>query len=327
MKAIVAKQLGSPDVLELKDVPKPTPKEGQIVMQLKFCGVNMVDTIERRGLFQDVPRVTPYIPGLEGSGLVAAVGPGVKGFKIGDRVGFMQFMGGAYAEYAFSSDKLAFKLPDDIPFEVAASMTVRGLTAHYLIHEYVTLRPGIYVVIHSAAGGMGLMLTHWAKHHGAFVIGTTSSPNKAATARENGCDKVIVYTQEDFPAAVMEITNGHGADLILDAVGKDTIPLDLRCINNRGTIVFYGMASGKPEPIDPYFLYYGRSIRFAGGDCYNYLQTPEEMQMRLDAVFDGYRKGYLKPDIAEIVPLERAAEVHRKLESRATSGKFLLQIS
>lgn len=327
MKAMVAKQLGSPDVLELKEVPKPEPKEGEFLIELKYSGVNMVDTIERRGLFQDVPRTTPYIPGLEGSGLVAAVGRGTTRLRPGERVGFMQFMTGSYAEYAVASDKLTFKLPDDVPFDVAAAMTVRGLTSHYLIHEYVEIGPGMYVVVHSAAGGMGLMLTQWAKHHGAFVIGTTSSQNKAMAARENGCDRVIVYTAEDFPAAVMAITNGHGADLILDAVGKDTIPLDLKCVYHRGTIVFYGMASGKPDPIDPYFLYYGRSIRFAGGDCFNYLETREEVQMRIDAVFEGYRQGYLKPDIAEIVPLERAAEVHRKLESRATSGRFLLQIS
>ena len=327
MKAIVARQLGTPDVLELRDVPRPESKEGEILVQLKFSGVNLVDTIERRGLFQDVPRTTPYIPGLEGSGVVAETGGGVTRFRQGDRVGFMQFMAGSYAEYAVAADKLTFKLPDDVPFEEAAAMTVRGLTAHYLIHEYVTIRPGLFVVIHSAAGGMGLLLTQWAKHYGAFVIGTTSSANKAATAQENGCDRVIVYTQDDFPAAVMAFTNGRGADLILDAVGKETIPLDLRCVYHRGTIVFYGMASGKPAPIDPYFLYYGRSIRFAGGDCFNYLETREEMQMRIDAVFDGRRAGYLKPDIAEIVPLERAAEIHRKLESRATSGKFLLQIA
>lgn len=327
MKAIVARQLGTPDVLELRDLPRPEAKEGEILVQLKFSGVNMVDTVERRGLFQDVPRATPYVPGLEGSGVVAGTGRAVTRFRQGDRVGFMQFMAGSYAEYAVASDKLTFKLPDDVPFEEAAAMTVRGLTAHYLIHEYVAIRPGMFVVIHSAAGGMGLLLTQWAKHYGAFVIGTTSAANKAATAKKNGCDRVVVYTTDDFPAAVAALTNGHGADLILDAIGKDTIPLDLRCVYSRGTIVFYGMASGKPEPIDPYFLYYGRSIRFAGGDCFNYLETREEMQMRIDAVFEGYRQGYLKPDIAEIVPLERAAEVHRKLESRATSGRFLLQIS
>ena len=326
MKAIVATKLGSPEVLELRDVPLPEPKEGEYLIELKYSGVNMVDTIERRGLFQDVSRSTPYIPGLEGSGLVAAAGPDATRFSPGDRVGFMQFMAGSYAEYTVASDKLAFKLPDDVAFDVAAAMTVRGLTAHYLIHEYVTIRPRTYVVVHSAAGGMGLLLTQWAKHYGALVIGTTSSVNKAAAARENGCDRVVVYTSEDFPAAVMAITNGHGADLIFDAIGKDTIPLDLRCVYHRGTIVFYGMASGKPEPIDPYFLYFGRSIRFAGGDCFNYLETREELQMRIEAVFEGFRQGYLKPDITEVAPLERAAEIHRRLESRATSGRFLLRI-
>jgi NADPH2:quinone reductase len=326
VKAIVATKIGAPEVLKLQDVPRPEPKRGQVLVKVKFAGVNMVDTVERRGLFQETPRATPYIPGLEASGIVDAVGEGVTRFKAGDRVAYMQFLTDSYAEYTVVSEHLLFKLPDDVSFEAAAAMTVRGLTAHYLIHEYARITPGMFVVVHAAAGNMGMILTQWAKHYGAFVIGTTSSADKAKIAHANGCDAVIIYTIQDFPFEVMSITKGHGADLILDAVGKPTIPLDLKCANKRGTIVFYGMAGGRPDPIDPYFLYFYRSLRFCGGDCFNYLETAEEVQSRIDAVFDGYRKGFLRSDITDIVPLEQAPALHARLEGRATTGKFLLQV-
>ncbi len=327
MKAAVVTAIGTPDVLKICDVPLPDPKRGQVLVKIMYAGVNMVDTVERRGLFQDTPRTTPYTPGLEASGTVEAVGPEVTRFQKGDRVAYMQFLTDSYAEYAVVSADMLFKLPDDISFEAAAAMTVRGLTAHYLIHEYVTIKPGMFVVVHSAAGNMGLILTQWAKHYGAHVIGTVSSADKAKIALGNGCDSVIIYTIQDFPYEVMGITKGRGADLILDAVGKTTIPLDLRCVQKRGTIVFYGMAGGRPDLIDPYFLYFYRSIRFCGGDCFNYLETPDEIQMRIDAVFDGYRRGFLKADISAVLPLDDVAEVHRRLESRATSGKFLLTLN
>lgn len=326
MKAIVATTIGPPDVLKLQDVRKPEPGRGEVLVQIKFAGVNMVDTVERRGLFQESPRTTPYIPGLEASGIVEAIGEGVTRFKVGDRVCYMQFLTESYAEYAVVSENMLIRLPDDVSLEVGAAMTVRGLTAHYLIHEYVKINPGMFVVVHAAAGNLGMILTQWAKHHGGFVIGTTSSADKAKIAHGNGCDAVIIYSIQDFPFEVMSITKGHGADLILDAVGKPTIPLDLKCANKRGTIVFYGMAGGRPDPIDPYFLYFYRSLRFCGGDCFNYLETPEELQMRIDAVFDGYRRGFLRADITDTVPLDRAAALHTRLESRATSGKFLLKV-
>ncbi len=327
MKAIVATKIGSPDVLQLQDVPRPAPKLGEVLVKIKFIGVNMVDTVERRGLFQESPRTTPYIPGLEASGLVEGVGDGVSRFKPGDRVAYMQFLTDSYAEYAVVSENMLFKLPDDVSFEVGAAMPVRGLTAHYLIHEYVKITPGMFVVVHAAAGNMGMILTQWAKHYGAFVIGTTSSADKAKIAHANGCDAVINYTIQDFPSEVMSITKEHGADLILDAVGKPTIPLDQKCANKRGTIVFYGMAGGRPDPIDPYYLYFYRSLRFCGGDCFNYLETPQEVKMRIEAVFDGLKKGFLHSDITDIVALEQASALHARLESRATSGKFLLKVS
>lgn len=327
MKAVVVSQIGSVDGLELREVERPEPAAGQVLVKLACAGVNMVDTVERRGLFQETPRQTPYIPGLEASGVVEQVGEGVSRFRPGDRVAYMQFLSGSYAEYAAVSQDLLFKLPDDISFETAAAMTVRGLTAHYLIHDYVAIRPGMYVVVHSAAGSLGMILTQWAKKYGAVVIGTVSSRDKVQVSLDNGCDHVIVYTSQDFPAEVMTLTGGRGANLILDAIGKTTIPADLECVNNRGTIVFYGMAGGRPDPIDPYFLYFYRSIRFCGGDCFNYLETPEEVQMRIDAVFDDYRSGYLRADISDVVPLDQVAEIHRKLESRTTTGKFVLRIA
>jgi NADPH2:quinone reductase len=327
MKAVIVSKIGTPDVLQVAEVPRPELHAGQVLVKVQYAGVNMVDTVERRGLFQETPRVTPYTPGLEAAGIVEKIGEGVTRFKTGDRVAYMQFLTASYAEYTAVSQDLLFKVPNDVPLEIAAGMTVRGLTAHYLIHDYVAIKPGMHVVVHSAAGSMGLILSQWAKTYGATVIGTLSLPEKKQIALDNGCEEVIVYTQQDFPAEVMRITKGRGADLILDAVGKPTIPGDLKCVNKRGTIVFYGMAGGRPDPIDPYYLYFYNSIRFCGGDCFNYLETAEEVQMRIDSVFDGYRKGFLKADIAEIIPMAQAADVHRKLESRTTSGKFVLKVA
>jgi len=292
---------------------------------MEYAGMNMLDTIERRGMFRVPPRATPYVPGVEGAGTIKAVGADVRDFKIGERVSFMDLLSGSYAEFTAVRDRLV-RIPADISSETAAAMTVCGLTAHYLVHEYVHVTAGMVVVVHAAGGGMGTLLTQWLKHYGAIVIGTTSSPAKAKVCSDNGCDHVILYQQEDFPARVMQITGGQGADLILDAVGRQTIPQDMQCIGDRGTIVLYGVPSGKPEPIDPFWLMFGRSVRLCGGDCNNFTRTTEETRKRMDAVYEGFRAGYLKSNIAEIASLSDVERIHRALESRATCGKFVLKV-
>lgn len=326
MKAVVAARIGAPDVLEIRDLDRPVPADDQVLVKIEHAGVNMLDTIERRGMFRVPPRSTPYVPGVEGAGTIAAVGAGVEGWQVGERVSFMDLLSGSYAEFTPVRDRLA-RIPADIPTEIAAAMTVCGLTAHYLVHEYVDVKPGMVVVVHSAAGGMGMLLTQWLKHYGAVVIGTTSSEAKAALCTGNGCDHVILYEREDFPGRVRRITGGRGADLILDAVGRQTLPLDMQCIDDCGTIVLYGVPGGKPDPIDPFWLMFGRSVRLCGGDCNNFTRTRVETQSRLDDVYQGFRSGFLKPNIAEMVPLADAPRIHRALESRGTSGKFVLRLT
>ncbi len=326
MKAVLATDIGRPDVLKVGEIDKPEPKADQVVVKVEYAGVNMLDTIERRGMYRVPPRETPYVPGVEGAGTIEALGSAVQGYAIGDRVSFMDLLSGAYAEYAASVADKIVAIPEDIPFDIAAAMTIRGLTAHFLVHEYVNVTPELNVVVHAAAGGMGTILTQWLNHYGARVIGTTSSEAKAPVCFQNGCDDVIIYTEQDFPTEVMRLTNGKGADFFLDAVGKVTIPQDMQCVSPRGTIVLYGVPSGKPDPIEPFWLMFDRSVRLCGGDCNNWTETREETESRISDVYDGYRQGFLEPNITEIAPLEDAARIHGELESRQSTGKFVLQI-
>jgi NADPH2:quinone reductase len=326
MKAVLATEIGPPEVLQLREVDDIEPGPNQVLVRVEYAGVNMLDTIERRGMYRVPPRETPYVPGVEGAGTVERVGEGVTGFSAGDRVSFLDLLSGSYAELSASvSDKIA-TIPDDIPLEAAAAMTITGLTAHYLVHEYAEVGPDTTVVVHAAAGGVGTMLTQWLKHHGARVIGTTSSRAKTRICRDNGCDEVIVYTEDDFPAEVLRMTNRRGADLILDGVGKATIPLDMQCVGPRGSIVLFGVPSGKPDPIEPFWLMMGRSVRLCGGDGYNWAETRQEIESRMGAVYDGYRNGYLKPNITEVASLEDAPRIHHALESRRSTGKFVLEV-
>ena len=328
MKAVLANSIGGPEVLQIGEAEKPSPEEDEIIVRIEYAGVNMLDTIERRGMFRVPPRDTPYIPGVEGAGTIEAIGSNVSDYKVGERVSYMDLLSGAYSEYArVASESKIIRIPDDIPSEVAAAMTITGMTSHYLVHEYVDIKPGMNVVVHSAAGGVGSMLTQWLKHYDARVIGTTSSLEKAEVSKANGCDDVILYLEQDFSKEVMRLTDGNGADLILDAVGKPTIPLDLECIGRRGTIVLYGVPGGKPDPVDPFSLMFRRSVRLCGGDCDDWTLTPEETQGRMNDVYEGYRKGFIKPNITEVVPLEEVARVHTEMESRKSSGVYVLKVT
>lgn len=325
MKAVIAKAIGGVDVLSVGEIDRPIISENDILVEVAYAGVNMLDTIERRGFFRVPPRETPYVPGVEASGTVVDKGSAVNWVEVGEHVSFMDLLGGSYAEYA-AIEKVALKVPDDIPLDVAAALTVRGLTSHYLVHEYVNITPGMRVLVHSAAGGMGLIITQWLKHYGAVVYGTTSSEEKAKICRDNGCDEVIIYTREDFSERCLKLSEGKGMDLILDAVGADTMPGNLKCVDQRGTIVLYGVPSGKPEPIDPFWLMFQRSVRLCGGDCYSYTQTQEEAQKRIDAVFQGYREGYIDPYIERVFNPEDVGEAHTLLEQRKSKGKYLIKM-
>lgn len=321
MKAIHVQEYGGPGVLRFEEVPAPAPGPGQALVRLVMAGVNFVDIYQRRGSY---PVPLPYIPGREEAGVVEAVGEGVGTVKPGDRVAFTGQPGG-YAEATVVPGDSLIPLPADLSFEQGAAFPLQGMTAHYLLHEFRRPKPGDTVLIHAAAGGMGLLLVQWARHLGARVLGTVSTEEKATAAREAGADEVIFYTRQDFVAETKRLTNGHGADIIIDGVGKTTFPGNLEAVALRGHIVIFGAASGPADPVVPNALM-ARSITVSGGSLGNYLLTREELLHRAGDVVAGIRAGWLRLRIGKVFPLEQAAEAHRLLEGRHTIGKLLLSV-
>ena len=216
-------------------------------------------------------------------------------------------------------------LPAELSFEQGAAFPLQGMTAHYLLHEFRKVKPGDIVLIHAAAGGMGLLLVQWAKHLGAKVFGTVSTEEKAKIAKDAGADEIILYTKQDFAAELRRLTNNHGADLIIDGVGKTTFAGNLKAAALRGNIVIYGAASGPAEPILPNALM-GHSLTVSGGSLFNYLLSRDELLMRSKAVMEGIRQGWLKLKIDEAFPLAKAGDAQKKLEERKTAGKVLLKV-
>jgi NADPH:quinone reductase len=321
MKAIRIAQYGGPEVLQLKHSDLLEPKAGEVRVRLRAAGVNFVDVYQRRGEF--FPPTLPYTPGYEGAGIVEATGEGVQDFKPGDRVAYTGHLG-AYAEASLVPTSSLIPLPDDLSFEQGAAFPLQGMTAHYLVHAYRTLQPGDTALVHAAAGGMGLLLVQWLKHLGARVIGTVSTAHKARLACEAGADEVILYTQQDFVAETQRVTQGRGADLIIDGVGKTTFAGNLEAAAVHGHVVIYGYASGPPDPIVPLALM-PRSLSISGGMLGNYTQTREELLWRARDVLSGIRAGWLRLRIAHVLPLAQAAEAHRVLEHRESTGKIILQ--
>jgi NADPH:quinone reductase len=322
MKAIQVEQTGGPEVLQLEDVaPIEEPGPGQAAVRVVAAGVNFMDVGQRRGSY---PRQVPFTPGAEGAGVVESVGEGVTEVKPGDRVAFTG-VPGAYAEAVIADASRLIPLPDEFTFEIGAAFPLQGMTAHYLIHEFRKPKPGDFVLVHAAAGGVGSLVVQWARHLGATVIATTSSEEKARTAREDGAEHVIVYTDEDFVAETKRITNGHGADLILDSVGKSTFRGDLDAVAGRGHIVVFGASSGPADPISPNMLM-GPSVSLSGGSLSNFIRTREELLRRANDVIAGIREGWLKLHIT-VLPLEQAQQAHRLLESRQTQGKIVLLVA
>lgn len=319
MKAIKISQFGGPEVLKIQETPIGMPSAGEALVRIEAAGINFIDIYQRRGTY---PVKLPFIPGLEASGTVVAVGEGVKNVKPGDRVAYVHEPG-SYAEQSLVIAEHLIPLPDEFSFEQGAAFPLQGMTAHYLIHEFRKIKPSDTLLIHAAAGGMGLLLVQWAKHLGARVLGTTSSEEKAKVAKEAGADEVILYTKQDFVQEVKRLTNGHGADLIIDGVGKTTFPGNLQAAAKRGNIVIFGAASGPADPIAPNSLM-AHSLTVSGGSLFNYLLNKEELMMRSKAVIEGIQKGWLKLRIDEVFKLENASKAHQKLEDRQTIGKILL---
>lgn len=322
MKAIQISQYGGPEVLKIQEVEIGKPTKGQALVRMKAAGVNFIDIYQRRGTY---PVALPYVPGLEGSGIVEAVGDDVVNVKPGDRVAFVHEPG-TYAELCLVNAEYLINLPKEISFLQGAAFPLQGMTAHYLIHEFRKIKPNDVVLIHAAAGGMGLLLVQWAKHLGAKVIGTVSTEEKAKIAKDAGADEVILYTKQDFAVEVQRLTNGHGADLIIDGVAKTTFAGNLKAAALRGNIVIFGAASGPADPISPNILM-GHSLTLSGGSLFNFILTREELLMRSNAVLEGISQGFLKLRIDHAFPLKQAADAHQKLEDRKTIGKLVLTIN
>lgn len=320
MKAIVVSEYGGPEVLRIQEMPTPEPGPNQVRVRVAVAGLNFIDVYQRRGGY---PVPLPFTPGNEGAGVVEAVGPGVDNVRPGERVAFLSQLG-SYAEVAIVAADRLYPLPADISFEQGAAMPLQGMTAHYLIHEYRLPRAGETVLIHAAAGGMGLLLVQWAHHLGARVLGTTSTEEKAQAAREAGADSVILYSQQDWVAETKRLTEGRGAHLIIDGVGKTTFPGDLEAAALRGNIVIYGAASGPADPFAPNALM-TNALTLSGGTLGDFLLAPEERRRRWNDVVEGVRSGWLKITVDKVLPLDQAAEAHRLLEGRQSIGKLLLR--
>ena len=320
MKAIRIESHGGPEVLRLTDVPEPTPTEGQLLVRVEAAGVNFIDVYHRTGLY---PNPLPLTPGLEGAGVVTRVGPGATGFREGDRVTWTKAPG-SYAEVALVPAEQAVAVPEGVETRTAAAVMLQGLTAHYLCHDTCPLKPGDTCLVHAAAGGVGLLLVQMAKEKGARVFGTVSTEEKAALAREAGADEVIIYTREDFLDAVKRLTDGRGLRVVYDSVGKTTAEKSLDCLQPRGMMVFYGNASGPAPPIDPLTLSQKGSLFLTRPTLFHYVADRAGLEARAAEVLSAVASGRLKVRIGQTFPLAGAAEAHRALEGRKTTGKVLL---
>ncbi|MDR7410067.1 MAG: quinone oxidoreductase [Armatimonadota bacterium] len=320
MHAVRIHQHGGPEVLRYEEVPTPTPREGQALVRLVACGVNFIDIYQRKGLYRiDLPTAL----GQEGAGVVEAVGPGVTEVKPGDRVAYSNVLG-SYAEYVLVPAQRLVPIPDGVTYQQAAAAMLQGMTAHYLVTTTYPLKPGDACLVHAAAGGVGLLLVQMAKRRGALVIGTVSTEEKARLAREAGADHVVLYTQQDFEAEVLRITEGRKLQVVYDSVGKDTFEKSLNCLALRGMLVLYGQSSGPVPPFDPQLLAQKGSLFFTRPVLWHYTTTREELLWRAGEVLGWVRTGELKLRIDRALPLSQAADAHRALEGRETTGKVLL---
>jgi NADPH2:quinone reductase len=320
MKAIRIEGFGGPDVLRLTDVPVPSPGHGQIVVRVLAAGVNFIDVYHRTGLY---PNVLPLVPGMEGAGVVAAVGQGVSLFREGDRVAWANVLG-SYAAQALLPAERAVSVPAGLSADTAAAAMLQGMTAHYLCTSTFPLAKGHTCLVHAAAGGVGLLLVQMARRRGARVIGTVGTEAKAALAREAGADEVILYQQEDFLEAVRRLTGGRGVEVVYDSVGKTTAEKSLDCLVPRGMAVLYGNASGPVAPIDPLVLSRKGSLFLTRPSLVHYIADRASLEARAADVLGDAAAGRLKVRIDRTYPLSEAAEAHRALEGRQTTGKVLL---
>ena len=320
MKAIRISQYGGAEVLSFEDIDVADPGEGQVRITIEAAGVNFIDTYHRTGLY---PLNLPLTLGLEGAGIVHAVGAGVSDLTEGDRVAWKS-VEGSYAEQVVAAAAEVVKIPSGVATKTAAAVMLQGLTSHYLVNSTYPIREGDTCLVHAAAGGVGLLLVQMAKMRGARVIGTTSTEEKAALARGAGADDIVLYTERDFEAEVLRLTDGQGVEVVYDSVAQATWEKSINCLKPRGYMVFFGNASGPVPPIDPLLLSQKGSIYLTRPTLNSYTQTREEYLQRTSEVMGWIQDGSLDVRIGEEHPLENTAEAHKRLEGRQTTGKVLL---
>jgi NADPH2:quinone reductase len=321
MKAIRIHQTGGPEALRFEDVPDPEPQAGQALVRIEAAGVNFVDVYFRTGLYKGPP--LPFVAGQEGAGTVAAVGPGVAEVAVGDRVAYVGIHG-AYAQLAVVPAARLVKLPDGVSTRQGAAAMLQGITAHYLATSTHPLQAGDTCIVHAAAGGVGQLLCQIAKLRGAKVFATVSTEEKAKIARAAGADEVILYSQHDFSAEVKRLNGGRGVRVIYDGVGKATFEKGLDTLLPRGLMVLFGQASGPVPPFDLSVLNPKGSLYVTRPSMIHYIADREELMGRAGDVLGWIAAGKLRLAIDREMPLERAADAHRALEGRETTGKVLL---
>jgi NADPH2:quinone reductase len=320
MKAMRVHKYGGPEVLAHEEIAAPEPRAGEARVKIEASGVNYIDIYQRAGLY---PLKTPFTLGMEGAGVVDAVGAGVTEVNQGDRVAYAM-VPGSYAEYAIVPAARLAPLPSNIDAKAAAALMLQGMTAHYLTHSTYALKPGETALVHAAAGGVGLLLVQIAKMLGAMVVGTVGTQAKAALAREAGVDHIILYTQTDFLTEVKKITGGRGVDVVYDSVGATTFDKSLDCLRPRGYLALFGQSSGPVPPFDPGKLAAKGSLFLTRPSLAHYTLDRAELLQRAGALFDWIASGKLTLRIEKTFPLAQAAEAQRQLEGRKTAGKVIL---
>ncbi|HEX6740328.1 MAG TPA: quinone oxidoreductase [Sphingomicrobium sp.] len=321
-RAIRIHDTGGPEVLKWEAVEVGDPGPGEVKLRQEAAGLNFIDVYHRTGLY---PQALPFIPGVEGAGVVEAIGDGVMGLRPGDRVAYAGPIGGYAEERLIAADRLV-ALPHSISTEQAAAMMLQGMTAHMLLRSVHRVEPGETILIHAAAGGVGLIVCQWAKALGATVIGTVGSDEKAELARAHGCDHPIVYTRQDFVAEVERITGGAKLPVVYDSIGRDTFAQSLDCLSPRGLMVTFGNASGPVDPVSPGILAQKGSLFLTRPTLFSYVAARAELESAARELFDVVASGRVKIEVKQRFALKDAAEAHRALEARKTSGSTVLTV-
>lgn len=321
VKAIRVHQLGGHEVLKWEDVQIGEPKDGEVRIKNKAIGLNFIDIYFRKGVYKAA--TMPFTPGVEAVGVVEAVGPGLTGRKVGDIVAYAGNPMGSYAEEQILPANRVVPVPSSIDPAIAASVMLKGMTAQFLVCRCFKVEPGHTVLVHAAAGGVGSLLCQWANALGATVIGTVSTAEKAAQAKEDGCHHVILYKEEDFVSRVKEITSGNGVEVVYDSVGKDTFEGSLASLKTRGYMVSFGQSSGSPDPV-PLSALAPKSLFLTRPSLFNYTITRDELLEAAGQVFANVASGVLRVRVNHTYPLSEAAQAHADLENRKTSGSIVL---